>query len=151
MKTVYWIVAVILAAGALLLLIGLGRPPSVSEATSDFCADASAYARSLLDLRAVDENSTVADLQTAWATVEDSREALQASAAGLQEARLAELEATHDELQATVNSIPNDATLAEAQAALRLGTLNAVAAVVDTLTTTCEITIPQGATTRPQR
>ena len=151
MKTVYWIVAVILAAGALILLISLGRPPSVSEATSDFCADMSDYAHALLDLRAVDETSTVEGLQDSWAAVVDSREALAESAATLQEARIDELEATHDELQTTVNSIPDDATLAQAQAQLRLGTLNALASAVDTLTTTCTITIPDGATTRPQR
>jgi len=151
MKTVYWIIAVILAAGALVLLISLGRPPSVSEATSDFCADMSDYALALLNLRTIDENSTVEELQNAWAAVGDSRQAVQESAATLSEARMVEVEATYDELQTTVTSIPNDATLAEAQAQLRLGTLNAVASVVDTLTTTCEIAIPQGATTRPQR
>jgi hypothetical protein len=151
MKTVYWIIAVILAAGALVLLIGLGRPPSVSEATSDFCADMSDYAHALLNLRTIDESSTVEDLQNSWAAVADSREAVQESAVTLSEARVEELEATYDELQTTVNSIPDDATLAEAQAQLRLGTLNAVASAVDTLTTTCEISIPQGATTRPQR
>jgi hypothetical protein len=151
MKTVYWIIAVVLAAGALLLLIFLGRPPSVSEATSDFCTDMSDYSRALLNLRTIDENSTVEELQDAWTAVGDSLEALRESSTALSEARMEELEATHDELQATVNSIPNDATLAEAQAQLRLGTLNAVASAVDTLTTTCEINIPQGATTRPQR
>ncbi len=151
MKTVIWIIALLLSAGALVLLIGMGRPPSVSEATADFCTDMSNYTQSLLDLRAIDENSTVEDLQSAWAAVGESRQAVEESAATLSEARTAEMEATYDELQTTVNSIPNDATLAEAQAQLRLGTLNAVASAVDTMTTTCKISIPQGATTRPQR
>ena len=151
MKTVYKVIAVLLTAGAIVLLIGLGRPPSVSEATSDFCADMSDYAQSLLNLRTIDENSTVEDLQNAWTAVGESRQAVQESGAALSEARTAEMEATYDELQTTVSSIPNDATLAEAQAQLRLGTLNAAASAVDTMTTTCTITIPQGATTRPQR
>ena len=151
MKTVYQVIAVLLTAGAIVLLIGLGRPPSISEATSDFCADMSHYAQSLLSLRAIDENSTVEDLQNTWTAVGESRQAIQESGAALSEARMAELETTYEELQTTVSSIPNDATLAEAQAQLRLGTLNAVASVVDTLATTCEVTIPQGATTRPQR
>ena len=151
MKTVYKVIAVLLAAGAIILLIGLGRPPSVSEATSDFCADMSDYTQSLLNLRTIDENSTVEDLQNAWTAVGESRQAVQESGAALSEARTAEMEATYDELQTTVSSIPNDATLAEAQAQLRLGTLNAAASAVDTMTTTCTITIPQGATTRPQR
>ncbi len=151
MKTVYQVIAVLLTAGAIILLIGLGRPPSISEATSDFCADMGDYAQSLLSLRAIDENSTVEDLQNTWTAVGESRQAIQESGAALSEARMAELETTYEELQTTVSSIPNDATLAEAQAQLRLGTLNAVASVVDTLATTCEVTIPQGATTRPQR
>jgi chromosome condensin MukBEF complex kleisin-like MukF subunit len=151
MRTIWWIIGIILAAAAILLLISLGRPPSVSEATSDFCADVSDYSQALLNLRTIDENSTVADLQAGWATVLESREALVESSADLREARLEALEATGDELQTTVQSIPDDATLAQAQATLRLGTLNAVAAAVDTLTTTCEISIPRGATTRPQR
>lgn len=151
MKTVYWIIAVIVAAAAILLLIAAGRPPSVSEATSDFCADVSDYTQALLNLRAIDENSTVEDLQNSWAAVLDGRQVVMDSAATLQEARTAELEATYDQLQTTITSIPDDATLAQAQAQLRLGTLNAVAAAVDTLTTTCQVTIPDGATGRPQR
>ncbi len=34
MKTVYWMIGIFLAAGALLALILWGRPPSVSEATA---------------------------------------------------------------------------------------------------------------------
>lgn len=151
MRTIFWMAAVILTAGALLLLIGLGRPPSVSEATADFCADMSTYGRALLDLRVIDENSTVEELQDAWAAVEDSREATQTSAAALRTARMEEVEAAHDQLRATIDDIPDDATLATAQPQLRLGALNAVASVADMLTTTCQITIPPGTTTRTQR
>lgn len=151
MKTVYWIIAVILAAGALLALILWGRPPSVSEATADFCADVNEYARALLDLRAIDESSTVEDLQAASAAVSDSLDALQSSAANLTDARLAALEESQNALQSTIQSIPNDATLAEAQAQLRLATLNALADTVDVMTTTCKVDMTQGATTRDQR
>jgi len=151
MKTVYWVIAVILAAVALILLIGLGRPPSVSEASSDFCADVSDYAAALLEFRTIDANSTIDEVQAAGAAVRDSLAAVQSSAATLSEARIAELEATHDELQSTIQSIPSDATIGQAQAALRLSTLNALADAVKVMTTTCQITIPQGATTRPQR
>ncbi len=151
MKTVFWIIAVVVAAAAILLLIAAGRPPSVSEATSDFCAEMTGYTQAVLNLRAIDEGSTVADLQDAWTAVLDSRKAVEESAATLQEARTEELETTFDELQTTITSIPDDATLAQAQAQLRLGALNAVAAAVDTMTTTCQVTIPDGATERPQR
>lgn len=151
MKTVYWVIAVVLAAVALILLIGLGRPPSVSEASAEFCAAVSDYAAALLDFRTIDENSTIDEVQAAGAAVRDSLAAVQSSAATLSEARIAELEATHDALQSTIQSIPSDATLGQAQAALRLSTLNALADAVKVMTTTCRITIPQGATTRPQR
>ncbi len=151
MKTVYWIIAVILAAGALLALILWGRPPSVSEATADFCADVNDYARALLDLRAIDESSTVEDLQAAGAAVSDSLEALQTSAAELSDARIAALDESQAALQSTIQSIPNDATLVEARAELRLATLNALADTVDVMTTTCEVNLTQGATSRDQR
>ncbi len=151
MKTLYWIIAVFLAAAAILLLIAYGRPPSVSEATADFCADVNTYARALLELRTIDENSTVEELQAAGEVVKDSLEALQASGAELSEARIAELETSQQDLQATVTSIPNDATLAQATAQLRLATLNALADVVDVMTTTCDINLTEGATTLDQR
>lgn len=151
MKTVFWIIAVFVAAAAILLLIASGRPPSVSEANADFCTDVNAYARALLELRTIDENSTVEELQTATGAVTDSLEAVRTSAAELSEARLAAVEASQQQLQATVTSIPNDATLAQATAQLRLATLNALADVVDVLTTTCEIDRTAGATTLDQR
>lgn len=151
MKTVYWIIAVILAAGALLALILWGRPPSVSEATTEFCSDVNVYARALLEFRAIDENSTVEELQAAGAAVRQGLEAVQSSAADLTDARIAELEASQDAFQTTIQSIPNDATLSEAQAELRLAALNALADAVNVMTTTCEVNITEGATTRSQR
>ena len=151
MKTVYWIIAVIVAAAAILLLIAYGRPPSVSEASADFCADVNAYAGALLDLRAIDENSTVEELQAAAGAVRSSYDALQSAAAELSEARLAAVESSQEALQATVTSIPNDATLAQATAQVRLAALNALADTVQVMTTTCEISRTEGATTLDQR
>lgn len=151
MKTVYWIIAVIVVSVGILLLIAWGRPPSVSEATADFCTDVNAYARALLDLRAIDETSSIDELQAAGQAVSDSLEAVQSSAAELSEARLAALEASQADLQATITSIPNDATLAQAGAELRLATLNALADTVEIMATTCEIDLTPGATTRDQR
>lgn len=151
MKTVYLIIGVILAAGALLALFFWGRPPSVSEATVDFCADVNQYAHALLDLRAIDENSTVDELQAAGAAVGNSLEAVRSSAADVRDARIAALEDSQEDLQATIQSIPSDVTLAEARAALRLATLNALADTVDVMTTTCEVSLTEGATSRDQR
>lgn len=151
MKTVYWIIAVIVVSAGILLLIAWGRPPSVSEATADFCTNVNAYARALLDLRAIDETSSIDELQAAGQAVSDSLEAVQSSAAELREARIAALEASQADLQATITSIPNDATLAQAGAELRLATLNALADTVEIMATTCEIDLTPGATTRDQR
>lgn len=151
MKTVYWIIAVIVVSAGILLLIAWGRPPSVSEATADFCTDVNAYARALLNLRAIDEASSIDELQAAGQAVSDSLEAVQSSAAELSEARIAALEASQADLQATITSIPNDATLAQAGAELRLATLNALADTVEIMATTCEIDLTPGATTRDQR
>ncbi len=151
MKTVYWMIGIFLAAGALLALILWGRPPSVSEATANYCADMTNYARALLELRTIDENSTVAELEAAGAAVQDSLEALRASSVGLTTARVAALVESQDALQTTIHSIPNEATLGQAGAELRLATLNALADTVDVMTTTCTVTLPQGATSRDQR
>ena len=151
MKTVYWMIAVFAAAAAILLLIAYGRPPSVSEATADFCTDVNTYARALVELRAIDENSTVEELQAATANASASLEAVQASATELSEARLAAVEASQQELQSLVTSIPNDATLSQATAQFRLATLNALADVVEVMTSTCQVDLGNGATTFDQR
>jgi hypothetical protein len=151
MRTVIWIVGILLAVAAILLLITLGRPPSVSEATADVCADLRDYGRAVADLRAIDENSTVADLQAAGGAVEESWQVLQNSVSTLREAQRAELETTYGVLQGNIASIPDDATLAQAQAGFRLAILDALASFVNISTTTCEFTVPQGATTLPQR
>ena len=77
--------------------------------------------------------------------------ALRSSGADLVNARITSLEKSLDILQATIGAIPNEATLAQAGAELRLATLNALADVVDVMTTTRDISLPEGATTRPQR
>ncbi len=151
MKTVYWIIAVIVVAAGILLLIAYGRPPSVSEATADFCADVNEYATALLEFRTIDENSTVEEMQAAGQAVSAGLDAVRSSAAELSEARLAAVEASHQELQATITSIPNDTTLAQAGAELRLATLNALADTVQVMTTTCEVSLTEGATTLEQR
>ena len=151
MKTVYWIIAVILVAAGILLLMAFGRPPSVSEATTNFCTDVNDYATALLELRAIDENSTVQELQSAGQAVADSLDAVRSSAAELSEARLAALEGSQQELQDTITSIPNDVTLAQATAQVRLATLNALADTVKVMTSTCEIDRTAGATTLDQR
>jgi hypothetical protein len=151
MSTAWRIVAIVLAALAILLLIGLGRPPSVSEATADVCADLRAYGRALADLRTVDESTMVVDLQESFNVVQDSWSDLQASVATLQEAQRAELETTHEALQESISSIPFDATLGQAQTGVRLAVLDAMVSVADTTSTSCRFTIPRGATTLPQR
>jgi hypothetical protein len=147
MKTVYWIIAVILAAAAIVLLILYGRPPSVSEATADFCADVNAYATALLELRAIDESSTVEELQSAGQAVSDSLQAVQASAQELTDARIAALESSQEELQATITSIPSYATLVQAGAEIRLATLNALADTVEVMSTSCSLDLVQGEAT----
>jgi hypothetical protein len=151
MRTVWWIIGIVLAVAAILLLISLGRPPSVSEATADVCEDLGAYGRALADLRAIDENSTVADLQAAGSAVQESWLVLQDSVATMREAQRAELETTYGVLQGNIASIPDDATLTQALAGFRLAILDALVSFVDVTSTTCEFTVPEGATTLPQR
>jgi hypothetical protein len=151
MKTAFWIIALVLTAGAILLLLGFGRQPSVSEASADVCADLGEYGRALASLRTINENSTVAELQDAWTAVADSNETLQDSMSTLQEAQRAELEATFNDLQDAVDAIPDDATLAQAQVGVRLAALDTLASVVEVTTTTCQFTVPEGATTLRQR
>lgn len=151
MKTIYWFIAVFLAAAGILLLMAFGRPPSVSEATANFCSDVSDYAQALLNLRAIDEASTIEELQAAGQTVNENLAAVQASAAELTDARIAALETSRQELQDTIASIPSDTSPAGASAQLRLATLNALADAVKVMTTTCEVSVNRGATTRSQR
>jgi hypothetical protein len=151
MRTLWQFLGIVLAALAILLLIGLGRPPSVSEATADVCAALGNYGRSLVELRAVDENTAVADLQETFNGVQDNWADLQASAATLREAQRAELETAHETLQGNIAGIPADATVGQAQTGVRLSVLDALVSVVDITSTSCQFTPSEGATTLPQR
>jgi hypothetical protein len=117
MKTLGWIIAVVIAGLALVMLVGfVGRGPSISQAQSNYCADLAAYGKAVVDLRAIDQNSTVEELKDAQKAIQTSWEKLRNSGQALRQARLDVVEDSFNELEQTINRVSDNATLAEASA-----------------------------------
>lgn len=129
------ITSITLFVFSLVLLSACG--PTLDEARVRFCEELGAYGQAVVQLRQLDETSTVDDLNQAQVAVADSWKELQSAAANLQEAQIAELQQANDTLSNTVNSISGEATLGEAGATVRQATLETMAAYNDIMTTTC--------------
>jgi hypothetical protein len=129
--------AMALAALATLLLVTTACRQSADEAKAAFCADLAAYGQAVAGLKAIGPTSTVQQAKDALTAVEQAHANLEKSAATLKGAQVDALEQEFKALQQTINDIPNDATLAQAQATVKGATVSALAAYVDATTTTC--------------
>lgn len=151
MKSVIWIIVGVITVAALVSLLLWGRMPSVSEARADFCTNLGAYGEAVVNLRSINEDSTVQELKDARQAVDESWAELQASASTLQRAKLNELEASYNELGNTIKNIPDDATLAEARADVYRAALNTLAQALTVNGVTCKFGGTAAGTPQPQR
>jgi hypothetical protein len=126
-----------LAALAALLLATAACQPSVDEAKAAFCADLAAYGQAVAGLKAIGPTSTVQQAKDSLKAVEQAHGNLAQSASGLKGAQADALEQEFKNLQKAITDIPNDATLAQAQATVKGATVSALAAYVDVTTTAC--------------
>ncbi|HXV44084.1 MAG TPA: hypothetical protein VEC96_13535 [Anaerolineae bacterium] len=138
MKTFWWIIVAVIAVMAIFLLVAfVGRGPAISQAEANYCADLAAYGKAVVDLRAIDQNSTVEGLQDGLKAVQASWQELRQSGQALRQARLDVVESSFNELEKTINSISDDATLAEANAEVYRAALEGAAQVLEAQRLTC--------------
>ena len=107
-------ILVLSAVALIAVLAGCGATTSVADATTQFCQSVAAYQQSVQAITALDANATVGQLKDAEKKVDQASQAVVTSAAAVKEAKIDNLQAAHQNLQKTVNSIPDSATVKEA-------------------------------------
>lgn len=108
-----------LALAALLvlpMLAGCSAQTTMPQATTTFCNSLGTLDQAVASLDALGSSATIGQVKEAQQTVDKAWEATVAAAAAVQSAKVDELQAAEKDLQQTVNSIPDSATLVEAKA-----------------------------------
>jgi outer membrane murein-binding lipoprotein Lpp len=119
----------------LLLLAGCG--PSVDQAKTQFCSDWQALGTALQNAKNLNENSTVEEAKAARDEIARAWDKAKSSSAQLQDVQLEATEAAFNAMTQVVDSIPEDATLGQAGAALQVSVTAFDAAYTATNTTVC--------------
>ena len=141
MTKVILIILAVAAVAAGIYWVTVGSKPSVSEAQADFCGHLKDYGEAVTNLRSIDQNSTVEELKDAQKAVQESWEALQKASSMLGTAKLEALESSYAELESTIQNIPNDVTLAQAQTDIYQAALNTLANALAADQVTCRYAI----------
>jgi hypothetical protein len=119
----------------IVLLVLAGCGPSVGDAKTQFCNDWKALQTSLASAKALNENSTIEQAQEAQKQVAQAWDKAKQSAAQLQDVQLEATEAAYNALKQTIDSIPQEATLGQASAAVQAA-VNAFDTAVTAINTT---------------
>ena len=120
----------------LLSIAGCGQP-SVDQAKANFCQDLGEFGTAVVNLRQIDGSSTKQELQDAVSAAQKAWDDLKNSAATLQNVQVDGVEAAMNDLQRSVDDIPDDATLEQGLVAVRGAALATAAEVVKTTNTIC--------------
>lgn len=141
MKKAIVIILAVATVAAGIFWVVKGRRPPASEARVDFCARLKDYGEAVVNLRSIDQDSTVEELKDAQKAVQESWADLQPSAATLRAVKLDALQESYAELENTIQNIPNDAALAGAQSEIYLAALNTLASALAADQATCKFTV----------
>jgi len=107
-------ILVLSAIALIAVLAGCGATTSVAEANTQFCQSVAAYQQTVQAMSTLDANATVGQLKDAQKKADQANQAIVSSAAAVKEAKIDNLQAAQQNLQKTVNSIPDSATVKEA-------------------------------------
>lgn len=140
MKKIMLIVIAVLLVTPLVTSCSLFAP-SVDEAKADFCADLGELGEAVVNVRQINEGSTVQELQDANKAVQDAWDNLKSSAQTMKSVKINGIQQSVGTLGKTVGDISDDATLTEAQLSIKQDILATVEEVLETMQTTC--TYPQ--------
>ena len=125
-----------LAIVLLLSLAGCGQP-SVDQAKANFCQDLGEFGTAVVNLRQIDASSTKQELQDATNGVQKAWGDLKNSASTLQNVQVSGMESAVNDLQKSVDDIPDDATLEQGLVAVQQAALATVGEVLKTSNTVC--------------
>jgi len=125
--------------GLVILLLPLlaGCGTTVDSAKADFCDDLGAFGQSLTGLRDLQAGSTKEDLQDAIGAAEQAWQDVKDSGSKLENVQLDAVEDAFGDLKNAIQDIPDDATLAEALAAVKGAAVTMLSEIVQITTTTC--------------
>ena len=138
MKFLWWSIVVVIAALAIVMLIAfVGRGPAISRAEANYCADLATYGQAVASLRAIDQNSTVEELQDTLNDVQASWQNLRQSSQALRQARLDVVEGSFNDLGNTISGVSDNATLVEARAEIYRSALAGAAQVFEAQRLVC--------------
>ena len=116
MKKGIWFV--VLAVLLLLLLAGCGAA-NVDQAKAQFCGDWKELGTAIASAKALNENSTIDEAKAAQNQVAQAWDKAKNSAAQLQDVQLKATEDAYNAMKQTIDSIPAEATLGQANAAVQ--------------------------------
>jgi hypothetical protein len=120
----------------LLSLAGCGQP-SVDQAKANFCEDLGEFGTAVANLHQIDASSTKQELQDATNAAQKAWGDLKSSAGTLKDVQVDGVESAVNDLQKSVDDIPDDATLAQGLVAVQGASLATMAEVVKTTNTIC--------------
>ena len=121
----------------LLLLVGCG--PSVGDAKTQFCNDWQAFGTAIQNGKNLNENSTVDEAKAARDEIVKAFDKAKSSSAQLQEVQLDATQQAVDAMSQVIDSIPADATLGQAGAAIQ-ASANALETAYTAINTTVCVT-----------
>jgi chromosome segregation ATPase len=96
-----------------------GCQPSVDQAKADLCKALADYDQSVASLQRIQGNATVKQLKDAQRDVDKSSQRVNEAAEKYQKAEIREVKDSYQQLQRKINSIPDKATLAQAQQSIQ--------------------------------
>jgi hypothetical protein len=99
----------------------------LDEATAQFCSDLEQFAEAVAFFSNLDQDSVLADVETAMGAVEASWNSLRVSANALDSAQQAAMQNVTNDLREVVESIPQEATLGESAAIVKAAALDTLA------------------------
>lgn len=111
-----------------------GCQPSVDQAKADLCRALADYDQAVASLQRIQGNATVGQLKDAQKAVEKATQRANEAAEKYQKAEIREVKDSYQQLQRKINSIPDKATLAQAQQSIQPDVQNLKAALQRTRT-----------------
>ena len=100
------------------LMLASCAQPSVSDAQATYCQELANLELAVVNFQGLSADSTVKDLKQAQTQVRSAFAAVQKAASTLENVEVKQLEKSQQNLEKTVNDIPDDSTLTEALASV---------------------------------
>jgi hypothetical protein len=110
----------LLAGLSLFLLVSCTSesPQSTQDKKAELCTNLARFNTAVATLKSTSPSSTVGDFRQARDQVKTTFAAVKTSAQSVQEAKVAELETAYQQLDRAMSSIPDSATLSQAEASI---------------------------------